>query len=251
LAALSELVGAESNGNSAEFRVVTGLPVKWYADRSVVIEQLEGKHVVRRLNGHESVQRLSVRDVLVVPQPFGSLFDAILDASGQIVDEGLARDRLGVIDVGTYTTDYVLVDALRYVEQGSGSIATGMSKAYQLIGRSLLDTLGLDLRMHEVDRAVREGQVTIYGETRSIGWLVDPVFDALSEEVLAEAATLWGDGRNLMAILVTGGGAIPLGERIGRRYRHARVLEGAALANVRGFEKYGRRRWRDGEDARP
>jgi len=158
LAALSELIGANLSGDTSHFRVVTGLPVKWYADRDVVIQQLEGKHIVRRMNGHEAVQRLSVRDVLVVPQPFGSLFDVILDAEGQIVDEELARGRLGVIDVGTYTTDYVLVDALRYVEQGSGSIATGMAKAYQLIGRSLLDTLGLDLRMHEVDQAVREPQ---------------------------------------------------------------------------------------------
>jgi hypothetical protein len=36
-----------------------------------------------------------------------------------------------------------------------------------------------------------------------------------------------------------------LGERIRRRYAHARVLANAALANVNGFYKYGRRRWRE------
>lgn len=205
---------------------------------------------MRRVNSSQSsqgsqiVQRFSVIEVLVVPQPFGSLFHAILGPEGQIVDEELARGRLAAIDIGTYTTDYVLVDGLRYIEKGSSSISTGMSKAYQLIGRSLLDTFGLDRRMHEVDRAAREGQVTVYGEDRRIDWLTAPVFDAVSEEILAQAGTLWADERELEAILVTGGGAIALGERIRRRYPHVRLSDDAAMANVRGFGKYGHRKWR-------
>lgn len=243
LSALSELIGPEAE--SETFRVVTGLPVQWYADRDKVIEQLSGKHVVRRVNGRQWVQRLTVDEVLVVPQPFGSLFNSILDARGTLVDETLARGRLGIIDVGTYTTDYVLVDSLRYIEKGSGSISTAMSRAYQLIGRSILDTFGLDLKLHEVDQAVRQGRVTVFGEVHEIDWLVEPALDAVAEEVLAQAGTLWGDGRDLSAILVTGGGAIALNERIGRRYGHARMLDDAPVANVRGFERYGRRRWKE------
>ena len=127
--------------------------------------------------------------------------ERVLRAVQVVVDEGLAQGRLGVIDVGTYTTDYVLVDRLRYIERGSGTIATAMSKAYQLIGRSILDTYGLELRMHQVDRVVREGRVTVFGEARSVDWLADPVFDAIAQEILAEAGTLWGDGRDLKAIL--------------------------------------------------
>jgi plasmid segregation protein ParM len=235
----------EGRGGGHSFRIVTGLPVNWYADRDKVLEQLAGKHVVRRVNGRQIVQRFTIDEVLVVPQPFGSLFDAILGSEGQIVDQDLAQGRVGVIDVGTYTTDYVLVDRLRYVEHGSGTISGAMSRAYQLIGRSLLDTFGLDLRLHQVDRAVRDGRVTVFGEERSIGWLVDPVLDSLCQEVLAEAGTLWGDGRDLKAVLVTGGGAMALGERIQRRYGHARLLPNAALANVNGFHKYGRRKWQE------
>jgi plasmid segregation protein ParM len=241
LSALSELVGVTSEQGA--FRVVTGLPTQWYADREKVVEQLSGSHVLRRVNGRQVVQRFSVDDLIVVPQPFGSLFTTILDSEGRIVDEELARGRLGVIDVGTFTTDYVLVDALRYIEKGSGSISTAMSRAYQLIGRSILDAFGLDLRMHEVDSVVRRGYVTVFGEQRDIEWLASPVLDAIAEEVLAEAGTLWGDGRDLDAVLVTGGGAITLGERICRRYPHARMLDDASMANVRGFERYGRRKW--------
>lgn len=247
LAALSELAGPDRS--LPQLRIVTGLPVKWYADRNKVVEQLQGKHVVRRVNGSELVQRFSVAEVLVVPQPFGSLFDTILGSEGQIVDEDLARGRLGVIDIGTYTTDYVLVDGLRYIEHGSGSISTGLARGYQLLSRSFLDSFGLDMRLHEIDRAVRAGYVTLFGEQRSIDWLVGPVFDALAAEILAQAGTLWGDGRDLQAILVTGGGAMALGEHVRRRFAHARILPDAPLANVRGFQKYGRRKWREEEEA--
>lgn len=242
LAALSELTGERA----PEFQVVTGLPVKWYGDRDKVIAHLQGRHHLRRFNGRETLQRMTVTEVLVVPQPFGSLFSAILGSEGQLTDEALANGRLAVIDIGTYTTDYVLVDRLRYIEKGSHSIETAMASAYHLIARTLLDTHGLDLNIHQVDQAVRRGQVAVYGETRDIEWLVNPALDAVAEQVLAEAATLWGDARDLDTILVTGGGAMALGQRICRRYRHARVLENAASANVTGFERYGRRKWREG-----
>jgi hypothetical protein len=37
-----------------------------------------------------------------------------------------------------------------------------------------------------------------------------------------------------------------LGERICRHYPHARVLDDAPVANVLGFERYGRRKWKAG-----
>jgi len=246
LVALSEVTAVDRCTQS--FRVVTGLPVKWYADRQKLVTQWVGRHVLRQLNGRQVVHRLSVDEVLVVPQPFGSLFDTLLGEQGQIVEQELARGRIGVIDIGTYTTDYVLVDGLRYVERGSSTISTAMARAFQLIGRSLLDTYSLDMRMHEVDRAVRRGRVSVFGEEREIGWLVQPVLDAVAEEILAEAGTLWGEGRDLDAILVTGGGATLLGGRVRRRYAHARVLDDPSLANVRGFYKYGCRKWRGVEE---
>jgi hypothetical protein len=44
-------------------------------------------------------------------------------------------------------------------------------------------------------------------------------------------------------VLVTGGGALALGERVARRYPHALVAPDADTANVRGFHRYGRRKW--------
>jgi hypothetical protein len=71
--------------------------------------------------------------VLVVPQPFGSLFRALLSPTGVLADpDGLAGGRVAVLDIGMHTTDYALADALRYVERRSGSIPVAMARVYEL-----------------------------------------------------------------------------------------------------------------------
>ncbi len=234
-AAFSEL------GASGEVRLVTGLPVEWYSDRDKLAGQLRGRHAIRRVDGECAT--VEVVDVLVVPQPFGSFFALILDERGAIANEELARGRVGVLDIGVYTTDFILADCLRYVEPASGSLTTAMARVYELVGRAIQDTHGLRLDLHQVDQALRAGSVSVYGAPQDISGLVAPHLDAVANEILSKAGTLWGDARDLAAVLVTGGGALALGERVARRYPHALVVPDANTANVRGFHRYGRRKW--------
>lgn len=239
LAALSELTGR----GHEEVQVVTGLPVEYYQDRELLAGQLLGRHRVSR-NGSE--QAFSVQAVKVIPQPFGTLFWKILSDDGYIVDERLARARVGIVDVGVYTTDYVLVDWLTYIEKGSGSIPVAMSTAYGLLAREILDQYGLELTLHNIDACVRTRSVRVYGARQDIGPLVDSVLEGVAEEIVSKARTLWGEGRDLDAVMVTGGGAEALGRYFHQVYPHARVVPDPAMANVRGFFKYANRVFRAG-----
>jgi len=99
--------------------------------------RLRGEHTFRL--GQGSNLTVTVTEVQVVPQPFGTLFNSILNERGRLVSEEMAASRLGIIDIGTHTTDYILVEGLRYVEKGSDSIGTGMSQVADLTGREILD----------------------------------------------------------------------------------------------------------------
>jgi hypothetical protein len=99
-------------------RLVTGLPVAWYSDRTVLTEALRGAHAVEI---NDSLTRVEIEEILVVPQPFGSLFRVLLSPTGAMTDEEQLRwERIAVIDVGMHTTDYAFIDNLRYVEPRSG-----------------------------------------------------------------------------------------------------------------------------------
>ena len=84
LAALTELTQAKR----VELRLVTGLPVAFYADRQAVRDRLLGDHRVQRENRH--AQTLQVSDCRIIPQPFGrvvkiSSFQMISDCETGVV----------------------------------------------------------------------------------------------------------------------------------------------------------------------
>ena len=244
-AAASELVRTTDDA----LAVVTGLPVGDYDDRhkEALRAMLRGEHTVRRHGRRE--RRFTVTDVYILPQALGSLFALVLDRTGRLVDGDLADGRVGVIDIGTLTTNYVLVDRLRYVEVGSDSITTGMSELLLKVAKDLKREHGLDwaLQLGQVDRAVRARQVAVYGDPVNIAGLVTPHLEALADTIVSRARTLWGAGVDLKAIVLTGGGSLELAPFLRQAYRHVRAVGGdPQFANATGYLRAGLRRFGDG-----
>jgi plasmid segregation protein ParM len=227
--------------HSGSVKLVTGLPVRWYGDKEDLERQLKGVHIWQ-CDGQ--LRQVTVTDVLTVPQPVGSYFNAILGPTGYLVNDGLAGARVGVLDIGMHTTDFVLLDALRYIETASGSVETAMGTAYAQIARELQERFKIERTIHDVDIILRNGHtVTVFDREHNIADLIRPALDATAETVLGQVATAWGDGRDIRRVLVTGGGAIAMAEYVRARYPHAVKLPEPAMENVRGYLKYGRRKW--------
>lgn len=244
LLALAALCQVNANGDTV--RMVTGLPVEWYADRDKLIRSLTGFHAFAT-NGQR--QTVNIASVLVVPQPFGSLFRALLSPAGVLTDpDGLSGGRVAVLDIGMHTTDYALADALRYVEPRSGSIPVAMARVYELVRRGVTERHGLTLSLQDAEDATRTGYVTVYGRREPVTDLVAGALEGVAQEVLGEAVTLWGDGRDLLAVLVTGGGGPALLERVRAIYPHARLAPNPQTANAEGFYRYALRKF---GEARP
>ena len=90
-------------------------------------------HRVQTLSGETSVK---VEKVKVIPQPFGSYFDLLLNDEGKLKDPEKIRERVGIIDIGFQTTDLALATP-QFVEASSGSLEVGV--------RSVADQLSRDL----------------------------------------------------------------------------------------------------------
>jgi plasmid segregation protein ParM len=241
-AACSELVRT----NDTEITVVTGLPVGDFNDtnKQRLREMLLGEHSVNRSG--KRARQFEVNGAYIIPQGVGSLFYLVLDRQGKLVDGDLADGRVGIIDVGTLTTNYILSDRLRYVEVDSDSITTGTAEALRKVAKELRDEYGLDWTLHlsKVDRAVRQGQVEIQGRPVEIGDLVKRHFDAIAETITAHARTLWGTGLELKAIVVTGGGSYKLVPYIAKAFPHTRTAgSDPQFSNVIGYLRAGLRRF--------
>lgn len=240
LAALSEALG-----QSCEAQVVCGLPVSWYeADAAGVAARLQGDYTVlrNRQPGGPRSTRYVVQRVRVVPEPLGALLSVALSAEGLITEPALFRQTVGVMDIGTKTTDFaVFGPGLEYRQDQGGSVESGLSLVLERIIAHASNTWGMELSMAEADKALRDQAVTVRGEKQGLGAVIQAGARDLSERALSRASQLWDGGLKIDRILLTGGGAPLLERRIGTAFRHAKAVEAPFMANAVGFYRWALR----------
>ena len=209
--------------------LVTGLPVRFYGDRETL------KQMVSEVLG---VRQIAGANVTVVPQPFGSFFDHILNAEGQVVDDRQARQQMGIIDVGHYTTDLITVSDLDFVQKESGSLEVGVATVLDTLRQAIYDRWGRTLDMTECARVLHTGQVRISGTTQDVRPLCIDAQAEAAAAIVAYTHQLWGGGEAFDELLITGGGGVVFCESLRAEFSQARLTSSSFLANARGFLRY-------------
>jgi len=231
---------------SQEFSVVTGLPIRYFKQfRSRYHTMLEGTHRILLNNRGEIQEKLiTIKNVRVLPQPFGAVFNLLMNNHGRIVDRDLARQKFGIIDIGFRTTDYSITDRLRYIERGSRTTDTGISKAFSLISRKILEQSGVNVELYRLFEPVRKGRIRIRGKEYSLSELRDEVMKQLATAVVSDMERLWIDDWDVEFILLSGGGAADLAPLLEKMIKgQTRVISTETdlrLANVIGYLKYAK-----------
>ena len=223
-------------------RVVSGLPVAWFfGQRGEFARFLEGEHTVRVGVGRGAVRekRVSVEAVKLVPQPLGSYL-LRLYAEDSRPDARFASETVGVVDIGFQTLDLLVVSRLEVIQPLSASTKSGVVQAYRWLGDALRERFGLVRELYEIDDVARQGYVMQGGRRHSIDDLLDTARDYLGQLIRADIATHWA-GAGLDRVLVTGGGAYHVGDRLSLPGPVIEVLDNPAEANVEGYARLGRR----------
>ena len=235
LAAVTELTTV-----GVDLVLVTGLPVAFYGDKENVQDKLAGMHLVKRQGRNR--QTLTVRECRVVPQPFGALLALALNGQGQVVDNELASGTVGVIDVGGKTTNLLSAHKFSSIGRETSSVSVGAWGVARAVREHLANVCpDLELRDHRLMDAITARQVKYFGEPVDLGQVVDDALEPMAEQVIAEATQLWNGAASLDQVLITGGGALLLGDHLRAHFRHARVVEDPIWANAVGFWKLAQR----------
>jgi len=213
--------------------VAVGLPLAFYrAQKDVLRARLEGLAAWVSVDGGEE-QYISFRRVLVIPQGVGIVF-----AQGLPQGRGFAA----VVDVGQYTTDYLLVDlrTMAPVVEACGSVEAGCHLVAQRVGQAYLAKTGRPLppRMERfVLEAAREGQpVPFRGKEIDL----TPEFEAAVRDVAAtvsrQVLSAWRDVADMIKMTyLAGGGSLLLGEHLMRVLPNPTVVDDAVFANALGY----------------
>ncbi|MGB0721549.1 MAG: hypothetical protein ACPGU7_04050 [Gammaproteobacteria bacterium] len=245
LTSLSHLV--ESN---APVNLVTGLPISYYQRfKDALARQLLGKHDVVRLSptGEREAITVSVNKVRVIPQPFGSMFNLMLNDMGEVSNPRLPKEKVGIIDIGFRTADYTIADKTRYSERGSRSTESGIAKAFSVIAGKLMESTGINVELYRLYDAVDKGSIRIRGKNVDLKPMTEQVFNQLAAAVAAEVDRLWTDDWDIDSIVITGGGGKALAPYL-KPLLNGEVQDipensDTRLNNVRGYWKYGKHMW--------
>lgn len=230
------------NGGTYQILLVTGLPLAFYDDKEDLQRRLTGNHTIQRRG--DPPRHANIRECRVVPQPFGSLFSLAFYPDGTIADSRLLQDRIGLIDIGSKTTNFLATTHAKELTRASGSIDSGGWDLIRAL-RAHLDHNFKDaeLRDHDIAQIIVDRSIRYYGRTVDLSDTIDEIIAPFSEQVFAQASQLWNQGAAMDTILVTGGGAHLVGTSLRRHFqRHAdvRVVPDAQMANVRGYFRYAK-----------
>ncbi|MDR3417823.1 MAG: ParM/StbA family protein [Nevskia sp.] len=254
LAKYAKILGLAALAPFAEhgdpLRVVTGLPISFFRKyKDTVTTMLQQRHniTVVQANGAREDKTLYIEKVRVIPQPFGSLFNLMLDGQGKALQQRFLTEKIGVIDIGFRTTDFSISDKTRYSERGSLSTDSGISVAYNAISNLLHEKSGTQVELYRLYEAAARGVIKIKGHKYDLTALVQQAYSQLATRIAIEASRVWADDWDMDAIVITGGGGMILAPYLQTQIE-GEVLamppdQDARLNNVIGYWKYGVHIW--------
>ena len=244
LAALTPLV---EHGDP--IRLVTGLPISLFrAHRESLGQSLLGRHTVAQFHhGQREEKMVYIEKVRVIPQPFGSLYNLMLNAEGRTVQQRFINEKIGVIDVGFRTCDFAIADKTRYSERGSRSTDSGICVAYEAIANLLKEKTGVPVELYRLYEAISAGFIKIRGQRYELAPLVQRAFSQLAGRIATEANRLWAEDWDIDLIVLSGGGGSVLApflqSQISGEVLPVPADQDARLNNVRGYWKFGVHVW--------
>ena len=218
--------------------LVTGLPIAFYNDAEKLLNLVNGKHNFT-VNGAEV--EYNVENVDVIPQPFGSLFSVVLSRKGKVKDSKLAEGVVGVVDCGGKTTNILTVSRMAEVAKDTASVNVGGWDIMRAVKDRLTNEYpDIPLRDHQIINAIINKSIHYFGNDVDISNLVSEIVDPLADTIIAQCGQLWGTGAGLDSVLISGGGALLMSDRLLSHFPHGVVVDDPVFANAIGYWKYSR-----------
>jgi plasmid segregation protein ParM len=247
------VAGLFFNNNShinVPINVVSGLPIGYFKQNHERFNEiLTGHHRVtyHSHNGNKVTREIYINKVRMLPQPLGSILNQLMNDEGKIVDGDLASQKVGVVDIGFRTTDFTILDNLRYIDRGSRTVDAGISKGFSVISNKLREKCGVSVELYRLYKAAEEGTIKMRGHGFSFEKIRDQVYSQLASSIANDLDRLWADDWDIDTIILTGGGCRELA-----KYLHPLITGNVVpvdsnsdprLNNVLGYAKYGKYIW--------
>jgi len=231
-------------GSNDKLRVVTGLPSALSKNAAVAEEMkksLMGSHTIKSVKWDQVDEvTFEVVDVVVVPQPLGTLYNFVYDdATGELNQTMLAQMAL-VVDIGWGTTDLAALESSRV--RGTFGFEIGASdyiaSLQEEANNKFPEANIYALNPHQLDLALLESPIveTPFGKY-DLSSLCEKYKESTAKKVYSAVMGLGLQYNKFYRIILTGGGSLLLEKDLRKLFNDPRLViqQDAVMANSKGF----------------
>ena len=183
---------------------------------------------------------VEVDTVLVMPQSHAPLYTMVFDQEGFGIDGGnkLRDEAWGVVEIGYYTTDFMVIDKGQFF-QGAEGACKGVHVASQRLHRTLNER-GIDCSLMDAEEMLRTKRMKNMGRmvdlTKEVGDSVGEIVTLVEDE----SNRLMKDKvRRLDGVLIAGGGAPLVIEKFTEKWPHSVLAENPRFSVSEGMRRFG------------
>lgn len=233
---------AVSAQQTTEIKVIVSLPPAAYWDKEKQKDILAGEYVVKYA-GRNITYTLPRENIFVIPEGFGTAALFCLDEHGILGNSDIFNQEVGVVDVGTYTTDFVHLSSMKLVKNSTDSIPHALHDIHERI-KTYAASQGVDIDPYRLDDVLRQGYFLKGGRQINILPQIDEYRDQLSKTISGRLRSLWNGGDNVQIIIITGGGADYIADLLSLEFEHVRIVTdierriGSWECNAEGAYRY-------------
>lgn len=221
LAALYELFGAESI--TLDILVTTTPVYNYQKDREPIRDSIAG--VYQLSDGRTTfVYNIPRPAVKVLPEGLPTVYNQIY-SNNLTVQRGcdaLLHDAVGVVNIGTYTTDLIKVERQQPVLAQCRSIDYGMARVWDELQRFAKTEYNRSLSYQEADDACKLGYFKTGNQKINVLQRVESITSQIADMIQQEISIAWDGGKSVEHIIAAGGGA-PQIPQLWKRYEDNHV----------------------------
>lgn len=217
--------------------LVTGLPVNQFMNpelREALKKRLEGEHQIT------PKRSVTVKSVVVVPQPAGAYMDIVSSTKDEGLLEVLQEGKTVVIDPGFFSVDWVALEEGEVRYHSSGTSLKAMSVLLEAINLLIQEDHGGSPGIEKIEKAIRSGkdEILLFGQKVGLKEYLDRCSFNVAQNALTQMrSSMREDGMDADVVLLAGGGAEAYKIAAKELFPKSRIVMSSnpLVANANGF----------------
>lgn len=220
---------------SCDVEAIVSLPPANYWDKETQKAALSGEYTVKL--GNDTYNYNVSRDKLrVVPEGWGTAMLFCINDKGEVKDSQMFNSEIGVLDIGTKTTDFIYLSSMKIVRSGTDSSNHALSDIHHRL-KTFASSQGVDIDDHLLDGALRAGYFLRGGKRITFKDQIDSWSSELARTISGKLRSTWSGGDSVETILATGGGSFYSVPFLEQEFEHIRsVINEEANEGVKAWE---------------